>query len=890
MEATLEKLPKRLDAAQPQKVSYCIPLWLRDEQVRVNTREVKGRIAPRYGLRDEPIAIVGYGPSLNDTWEQVKKFKHVMTCSGAHQFLLGRGIVPTWHTEVDPRPHKIQLVGPPHPDVEYLIASCCHPDYFKHLEGFNVKLWHVFDASDEPMRVLPPGEWSLTGGCDVGLRAMVLARFLGFTEQHIFGRDGCEGHSGKHASVHPMQAPGHSVVEYEGITYRTTPAFLEAARSTAHELDEMPDVKATFYGEGLVQAMMKNYKRQPSALTGHIAFNKPELISPAMVELNARLHRDSLEYGVGGGKHAETILKLAENIKTKSILDYGCGKGYLAKALPFPIWEYDPAISEKAGSPRPAELVVCTDVLEHVELDKLAFVLDDLRRCVRQVGYFVINTGAAKKKYADGRNTHLIQQDERWWVKHLGKFFTVAKVIVKGPELHIVVGPRVAQAEATFAEPPILEATRNGATVKFFATSSTVKFRVESLFTKEPVTIEWLERMKPGEVLVDVGANIGGYSLWAARRGVRVFAFEPAAKNYDSLCANIRLNRLEDKVVAYCAALSSALGLGMLRLSSQEVGAACHQLQQNGDQGCVTLTLDELVQHGHLPTPDHVKIDVDGVEPEIIEGARDTLARVKSVLVEVNEKSERHQLMVKILEHLGLGFQPHQVDQARRREGSFANYAEYLFTRERDEVDTVVNRVLEAELVGEPFPHLYVENIFPLEFYRQLVENLTVRWKPIGEARPVKGYAARSVHEPKSPFWAELDRRLRDGRLRSAVGAKLSCYDPRWQDETLLIRDEPGYQIGPHTDAPAKVATLLFYLPSDERLAGVGTSLYTPKREGFRCAGGPHYPFEEFARAKTMPFRPNSLFAFAKTDRSFHGVEPWEVGARHTLLYDVRRP
>src|SRR6267142_2328196 len=94
--------PKVLDPAQPQKVSYCIPLWLRDEQVRANCREVKGRIAPQYELRKDPIALVCYGPSLNDTWERVRDFKYVMTCSGAHRFLLERGVVPTWHTEVDP--------------------------------------------------------------------------------------------------------------------------------------------------------------------------------------------------------------------------------------------------------------------------------------------------------------------------------------------------------------------------------------------------------------------------------------------------------------------------------------------------------------------------------------------------------------------------------------------------------------------------------------------------------------------------------------------------------------------------------------------------------------------------------------------------------------------
>jgi Methyltransferase domain len=122
-------------------------------------------------------------------------------------------------------------------------------------------------------------------------------------------------------------------------------------------------------------------------------------------------------------------------------LDYGCGKSLLAKALPWPIWEYDPAIPGKEESPRAADLVVCTDVLEHIEPEKLPFVLDDLRRCVKKVGYFLIHTGPAAKKLSDGRNAHLIQKSRDWWEKKLGKFFTIGKVIDNPPEVVVVVGP-----------------------------------------------------------------------------------------------------------------------------------------------------------------------------------------------------------------------------------------------------------------------------------------------------------------------------------------------------------------------------------------------------------------------------------------------------------------
>jgi len=126
------------------ETSYCISQDLRDKQMRLNIPRVKGRLVPRETTTEEEIAIVCYGPSLKKTWAEVRNFKKVMTCSGAHNFLVERGIIPTWHVDLDPREHKARMLTP-HKDVEYLIASCCHPNMLDKLEGFNVKLWHIFN-------------------------------------------------------------------------------------------------------------------------------------------------------------------------------------------------------------------------------------------------------------------------------------------------------------------------------------------------------------------------------------------------------------------------------------------------------------------------------------------------------------------------------------------------------------------------------------------------------------------------------------------------------------------------------------------------------------------------------------------------------------------------
>lgn len=429
-------MAKVVDIETKQATVYAVPLWLRDEQIRANVRAVQARVRPG-PVRAEPIAVVGYGPSLRKTWKRIAQYEYIISCSGATRFLLERGIVSTWHAEVDPREHKAAMITP-HGKTEYLLASCVHPNVIQHLKGYNVKLWHVFAKDGESEQVVPRGEWSLTGGTDVGMRCMSLAHFLGFREMHMFGMDGSSPRAeSRHAGPHPISK---TVCEarYNGKTYYSTPAMMESAKQVFHELDQMPDVTFKFFGRGLIQDMAKTYKRMPPTSTA-IGIKKPELISAEYKALNAQLHRDNLMYGVGGGRHAHVIKALAEKFQTNRVLDYGAGKGYLGKSLGFPIYEYDPAIPGKDEPPAPAAIVACTDVLEHIEPDKIDAVVKDLRRVTEKVGYFVINTGPARKTLPDGRNTHLLQRDAKWWQAKLGTYFTIGKIFESGNEIKVVV-------------------------------------------------------------------------------------------------------------------------------------------------------------------------------------------------------------------------------------------------------------------------------------------------------------------------------------------------------------------------------------------------------------------------------------------------------------------
>jgi hypothetical protein len=146
------------------------------------------------------------------------------------------------------------------------------------------------------------------------------------------------------------------------------------------------------------------------------------LISPAYTTLQRELHARPKGYGGKGSKWAPAVARLAEDLGCSSILDYGCGQGSLVAAL----WsivpdavirldEYDPAIPGKDGPPSIADLVVCTDVLEHIEPDRLTRVLAHLQMLARKAVFVVIATRPSNKTMTDGRNAHLIVEDADWW-------------------------------------------------------------------------------------------------------------------------------------------------------------------------------------------------------------------------------------------------------------------------------------------------------------------------------------------------------------------------------------------------------------------------------------------------------------------------------------------
>lgn len=211
-----------------------------------------------------------------------------------------------------------------------------------------------------------------------------------------------------------------------------------------------------------------------------------------------------------------------------------------------------------------------------------------------------------------------------------------------------------------------------------------------------------------------------------------------------------------------------------------------------------------------------------------------------------------------------------------------------------------------------PYPHFYLENLFPSDYYLKIQENLPnpEEMLPIEQVRNLKGYKERfalQLHgeqlellpENKKIFWKQLQHYLVGktnfanlvfSKFQPFIAERFKKQDNlEFNAETLLIQDTTNYALGPHTDASRKVVTLIFYLPSDTSQSHLGTSIYLPNDPDFRCQGGAHHKREHFSLMHTNPFLPNTLFAFFKTDDSFHGVEKvFDPNTRRwLLLFDI---
>ncbi len=159
---------------------------------------------------------------------------------------------------------------------------------------------------------------------------------------------------------------------------------------------------------------------------GTEAEHRRTLITEGYLAMQAQFHKERDDYGISGQKYAELVQAVVETLGVDELLDYGAGKETLREALPqYAVHGYDPAITDLSERPSPHDVVVCTDVMEHIEPELTENVLDDIRDLARKVVFFQIACNPASKTLPDGRNAHINLKTPWEWLELLANRWRV---------------------------------------------------------------------------------------------------------------------------------------------------------------------------------------------------------------------------------------------------------------------------------------------------------------------------------------------------------------------------------------------------------------------------------------------------------------------------------
>ncbi|MGC2696398.1 MAG: hypothetical protein WA738_11470, partial [Candidatus Angelobacter sp.] len=228
-----------------------------------------------------------------------------------------------------------------------------------------------------------------------------------------------------------------------------------------------------------------------------------------------------------------------------------------------------------------------------------------------------------------------------------------------------------------------------------------------------------------------------------------------------------------------------------------------------------------------------------------------------------------------------------------------------------DALEHAVYQIQNAPIREYPFPHLMVRDVFPADFYQDMVARIPspeqfirMRNSRHGNAEVDENRFFLSMNDKNfdtlppdiARFWGELGSDILNGWFFRQMLAKLRPYCDklrlalgRLEHECLLVSDRRNFVIKPHTDTPQKLFSLLFYLPRDGSLASCGTALYRQLDERKRYNNVDYFEFNEFQEVARAPFVPNTMFGFVRTKNSFHAVPQLETfgQTRNLLIFEA---
>jgi predicted O-methyltransferase YrrM len=249
------------------KIPYALVPAVAVEKRRDNVLSAIARGYPRLTrtLKDESktLYVACYGPSLRETWQQLRGKSPIIAMSGATKFLAERGVIADYAIEMDPRVSQVAVSLPPVTGVTYLVASCVCPEYFDQLReaGNRVILWHTVNTNwEDEMNFIAqhdPHQLVVHAGSTVGLATIHVGGILGFKRFEIHGMDGSFADGARHAGIHGGKAQKDSHTwAAGGKTYRTSQIMANAVAETINTAKNFPII-TVWHGDGLTQALIR---------------------------------------------------------------------------------------------------------------------------------------------------------------------------------------------------------------------------------------------------------------------------------------------------------------------------------------------------------------------------------------------------------------------------------------------------------------------------------------------------------------------------------------------------------------------------------------------------------------------------------------------------------
>jgi uncharacterized Rossmann fold enzyme len=437
------------------------------EQVRANAqrRDVRNLTFPAFNYNPKTMVFVCGGPTLSKHLDELREKSkdpafEVYTSNKTCQFLLENGIVPKYHVIIDPTEKKAKDLDYDCDEVTLLLGLQCHPAVFDAIGNRKAFKFLAASATDREPSDVEVAQEALTpedptmiaigGGSMMGTRALYLGSALGHRRIEYYGFDaGIEYDDEKKLArmyAYDKQR-GENILEIEhnGRTFYSTLALSRQCNEIVTLMSKLPGMEVIVHGDSFMAAQVAAYK----------ALNKPRTyrFTEEYVEQNEQLHKENASYGTSGHHHASRVFMASSQICRKSgqcvVLDYGCGKETLRSAIELSFPEvsgityrgYDPSIPGKDGTPEPAELVVCTDVMEHVEPECVEAVIRHLHDLTKQVCIVDVYLQPAIKTLPDGRNAHICLRDKDWWKSYFSKYFVVIEQQATAQELLMVLQP-----------------------------------------------------------------------------------------------------------------------------------------------------------------------------------------------------------------------------------------------------------------------------------------------------------------------------------------------------------------------------------------------------------------------------------------------------------------